>query len=64
VATDVFVYKMTAPGDTVFVALNRGDSDQPALNLPAGTYMDLVSGHTLTAPLQIPARSGLVLSAQ
>ena len=55
---------MTSPGDTVFVALNRGDSDQPALNLPAGTYTDLVSGHSITAPLQIPARTGLVLSAQ
>jgi glycosidase len=64
VMTDVFVYKMSAPGDTVFVALNRGDADQPALNLPAGTYTDLATGHTVTAPLQIPARTGLVLSAQ
>jgi glycosidase len=64
VSQDVLVYKMSAPGDTVFVALNRGDSDQPAQSLPAGTYMDLVSGHTITAPLQIPARTGLVLSAQ
>jgi glycosidase len=64
VMTDVFVYKMTAPGDAVFVVLNRGDSDQPALNLPAGTYTNLVTGQTMTAPLQVPPRTGLVLSAQ
>lgn len=64
VSMDVFVYKMSAAGDTVFVALNRGDSDQPAQGLPPGTYTDLVSGRTITAPLQIPARTALVLAAQ
>ena len=37
VTTDAFVYKMTTAGDTVFVALNRGDAPQPATGLPAGT---------------------------
>jgi glycosidase len=61
---DVLVYKMTAPGDTVFVALNRGDTAQGAAGLPAGNYTDAVTGAAVTAPLQIPARTGLVLVAQ
>jgi glycosidase len=64
VSADVFVYKMSTSGDTVFVALNRGDSAQDATNLAAGTYTDLISGQTVTAPLQVPPRTGLVLAAQ
>jgi glycosidase len=64
VSGDVFVYKMVTPGDTVFVALNRSDSDQSAVNLPAGTYTDLISGLTVTAPLNVPARTALVLTSQ
>ena len=63
VSTDVFVYKMSGAGDTVFVALNRGDAAQPAVSLPAGSYHDLVTGQAVTAPLSIPPRTGLVLSA-
>jgi glycosidase len=62
-STDVFVYKMSAQGDTVFVALNRGDGAQPAVGLPAGDYTDLVSGAALHAPIQLPARTGLMLVA-
>ena len=51
-------------GDAVFVAINRGDTEQPAVNLAAGTYKDLISGATVTVPLTIPARTGLVLAAQ
>jgi glycosidase len=64
VSTDVFVYKMTTAGDSVFVALNRSDSPQPAVNLPAGGYVDLISGMPISAPLTLQARSALVLSAQ
>lgn len=59
--SDVFVYKMSAPGDTVFVALNRSDAAQPAVNLPAGDYTDAVTGDAIQAPLMIPPRSALVL---
>ncbi|MBS1118371.1 MAG: uncharacterized protein H6Q90_599 [Deltaproteobacteria bacterium] len=62
VSQDVLVYKMTAPGDTVFVALNRGDSAQPAVGLPAGDYVDAVSGQAVHAPVSVPARSALVLT--
>ena len=61
VTSEVFVYKMTAPGDTVYVALNRSDAAQPALNLPAGDYTDAVTGMPVSAPLMIPPRSALVL---
>ncbi len=61
---DVLVYKMTAAGDTVFVALNRSDASQSATNLPAGSYVDLVSGNPVSAPLMLQARTALVLSPQ
>ena len=64
VTNDVFTYTMSGEGDTVYVALNRSDSPQDATGLPSGTYKDLVSGQTLTAPFQIPPRTGLVLSQQ
>jgi hypothetical protein len=63
VGTDTFVYKMASNGDTVFVAINRGDSAQPANGLPAGTYDDLIGGTQLTSPATIPPRTALVLSA-
>lgn len=61
--TDVLVYTMSTPGDTVFVALNRGDAPQSAINLPAGNYTDAVTGEAVHAPLTLPARTGLVLVA-
>jgi glycosidase len=64
VSADALVYKMTAAGDTVFVALNRGDIAQPAVGLPAGDYTDAVTGGTVHAPLMLPPRTGLLLVAQ
>jgi glycosidase len=64
VTADVFVYKMSAAGDTVYVAVNRGDAAQGATNLPGGTYQDLINGGTVSAPLTLPARSVVVLTAQ
>lgn len=63
-AQHTFVYEMQAPGDDVFVALNRDDAAQPATGLPAGDYDDLVSGGVLHAPLSIPPRTGLVLRSR
>jgi hypothetical protein len=60
----VLVYKMSSPGDAVFVALNRADSEQSAVNLPAGNYVDLITGATVSSPLMLPARAALVLAAQ
>jgi glycosidase len=64
VTSDVFVYKMETAGDIVFVALNRGDTAQPAVNLPTGSYVDLVTGAAISGPVTLPPRSGLVLTAQ
>jgi glycosidase len=58
---DVLVYSMTSPGETIYVALNRGDAAQPAVNLPAGDYVDLVSNAPVAAPVSVPARSAFVL---
>jgi len=63
VGTDTFVYKMATTGDTVFVAVNRGDTAQPANGLPAGTYDDLLGGPQVTAPATISPRSALVLAS-
>ena len=62
VTGDVWTYKMAMSGDTVYVALNRSDSPQDAAGLPSGTYTDLISGSQVTVPLQIPPRTGMVLS--
>ena len=55
---------MTSSGDTVFVALNRSDTAQTAPNLPAGNYVDLISGAAVTAPLTLQPRSAVVLAQQ
>jgi glycosidase len=61
--TDTWTYKMTTSGDTVYVALNRGDSPQDS-GLPAGSYVDLISGAQISVPVQLAPRSALVLAAQ
>jgi len=61
---DTFVYEMIGAGDDVYVALNRGDSAQPAGGLPPGQYVDAITGDTLQTPISIPPRSGLVLTAK
>ena len=58
---DVAVYEMSAPGDRVLVALNRGDAAAPATGLTPGDYVDEVTGEPWRAPLSIPPRTGLVL---
>jgi len=60
VTWDTLAYRMTAPGDTVYVVLNRGDA--PAtVNLPAGTYIDVVTGEPVTMPGTLAARAGRLL---
>jgi len=62
VTQDVMVYKMVADGDTIFVALNRGDAPASAQGLPGGAYMDLINGGSLNGGATIPARTALVLA--
>jgi glycosidase len=57
VSTDVWAYSRVTSGDTVYVAVNRGDTDQNINSLPAGSYSELVTGGTATGPqATIPAR--------
>ena len=60
-AQDVLVYKMTDPGDIVYVALNRGDGSQQAVGLPTGDYMDAITGEAISAPVTLAPRSALIL---
>ena len=64
VSGDVLVYKMTTTGDTVLVALNRGDTEQTATNLPAGDYLDLITGQPMSAPIAVAPRNAVVLVPQ
>lgn len=61
---DQLTYKIEASGDTVYVALNRGDGTGQPPNLPPGTYVDLVSGKTVNTPITMNPRSALVLAEQ
>lgn len=64
VDTNVYVYRMADGAGDLYVALNRGDDQAGAPGLPAGDYTDLLSGAELTAPLDVPARSALILVAR
>jgi glycosidase len=60
--TDTYVYSMTMPNDQIFVALNRGDATNTAVGLPSGTYTELISGQTMSTPIQMPPRSAYVFT--
>jgi glycosidase len=67
VTTDQYTYRMdsASDNDTLFVALNRGDSTATAPGLPAGnSYVDAIHGTKLQAPVMLPPRSALVLTVQ
>ena len=59
--TDQISYKVESAGDTVYVALNRGDAAAQPPGLPSGTYTDLLTGATVQTPISLPPRSALVL---
>ena len=60
VSNDLWVYSMTTAGDTVYVAVNRGDSAQTATGLP-GTVTELVTGMATTS---IPPRQARIFVAK
>jgi hypothetical protein len=59
---EVLTYEMSAPGDSVVVALNRSDSPQPGVGIPAGDYEDLVTGAAVRAPLSVAPRTAMILT--
>jgi glycosidase len=63
VAADVYSYRMETAGDALIVVLNRGDGAATAPGIPDGSYRELISGETVTAPLTIGARAAMILQA-
>jgi len=62
VTNDTLTYKMSTAAETVFVIINRGDSQQAASGLPGGAFTDLMTGTTVNGPsVNVPARTSLVL---
>jgi len=65
VTTDTLAYRMSGGGDDVYVAINRGDSQQTVSGLPSGSYIDELDGSSHSGPnITVPARSGRVLTPQ
>ena len=54
---DVWAYSRITTGDSVYVAVNRSDSDKPVTSMPSGALTELVTGAAATGPnVTIPAR--------
>ena len=60
-----WVYSMTTTGDTVYVAINRGDAPANVSGLPAGALNELMTGTPATGPTAtVPARQARVWVAK
>ncbi len=61
-AQDTFAYEMKDASETVYVALNRGDSDTTVSGIPAGSYKDALGGAMIEGGnVSVPARSARIL---
>jgi len=59
---DTMAYKMTSGADTVYVVINRGDSQGTVENLPSGALTNLLTSQSVNGPkLSVPARTSMVL---
>ena len=62
VTNDTLAYKMAGAGDTVYVVINRGDTQQSVGGLPSGAMTDLMTNAAVNGPsVNVPARSSMVL---
>ncbi|MBL9101249.1 MAG: hypothetical protein JNL82_09835 [Myxococcales bacterium] len=62
--THTMAYEMKDANETVYVALNRGDAAADVSGVPAGQYLDELSGEMVDGgALSVPARSARVLVA-
>lgn len=62
VTDDTLAYKMTSAEETVYVAVNRGDSQQSIGGLPSGAMTNLLTGGAVNGPsVNVPARSAMIL---
>lgn len=57
---DTLVYEMVHGGERILVALNRGDVSKTP-GIPTRSYTDLIQESTVTAPIELPPRSVVVL---
>ncbi|MFO0586774.1 MAG: alpha-amylase family glycosyl hydrolase [Polyangiaceae bacterium] len=61
--SDTLAYKMVDATETVYVVINRGDSQQSVGGLPSGQMNELMSGTTMSGPsVNVPPRSALILT--
>lgn len=59
---DTFVYSMSDGAQTLYIAINRGDSDEAVSGLPSQAMQDLLNQASVSGPsVLIPARSARVL---
>ena len=62
---DVWVYSMTTAGDTVYVAINRGDADKSIGGLPSVALTELITSAAVTGPsYTVPARQTRIFIAK
>ncbi len=62
VTNDTLAYRMQGAGDTVYVVVNRGDSQQSVGGLPGGAMTDLMTDAAVSGPqVNVPARSSMIL---
>ncbi|MFI5298464.1 MAG: cyclase family protein, partial [Polyangiales bacterium] len=67
VSADLWVYRMQSidDGDTVYVAINRGDSSQTSGALPSGALTELLSSTSVTGPsVTVPARQTMIFTVK
>ncbi len=59
---DTYAYSMSDGTETIYIAINRGDSDQTVSGLPAQSMQDLLNQSSVSGPnVLVPARSTRVL---
>lgn len=65
VSADAWAYKLESGTDTVYVAVNRSDSQQSVSGVPSGNFDDLLSGTAVSGgSVNVPARSARILVAK
>jgi glycosidase len=65
VGNDTYAYEMDLNGDTIFVAVNRGDGQASIGGLPGGAMTDLLTGADVSGPsVGVPPRSSMILVAK
>ena len=59
---DAIAYRMYLGSDSVYVVVNRSDSDAAVDSLPAASLTDELTGASFTGPsITVPARTSLIL---